>query len=90
MIANYADAHKRINKILELFVAGCATGLTLAIMYDQATIAMVWLISGVIGFAIEAWPSRSSLSDHSKACAERAASSDAAKAIRDNDERALG
>ena len=81
MIASYADAHKRINNILELFVAGCATAFTLAMIYDQATIGMVWLFSGVTGFAIEAWPIRSSLSDHSKAYAEYGATTDVGESV---------
>lgn len=81
MIASYADAHKRINNILKLFVAGCATAFTLAIMYDQATIGMVWLFSAVIGVAIEAWPTCSSRSDHSKACSEGAASADVVESV---------
>ena len=81
MIASYADAHKRINNILKLFIAGCATAFTLAMIYDQATIGMVWLFSGVTGFAIEAWPTHSSLVDHSKAHTERAASADVVESV---------
>ncbi len=76
MIASYADAHKRINNILEFFVAGCATAFTLAMMCEKSAIGMVSLFSGAIGFVIAAWPTRSSLVDHSKLCASRTVGAD--------------
>jgi hypothetical protein len=64
MIASYADANKRINKFLELFILGCASAVALATVHGHPKFAIVWLFVGLIGYAIEAWPSRSSFNDH--------------------------
>jgi hypothetical protein len=81
MIANYADAHKRINNILEFFIAGCATAFALEIVHGRAKFGIVWLLSGAIAFAIEACPTRSCLSDHSKAHVEDGAAADVVESV---------
>ncbi len=63
MIASYADAHRRINTILDFFVVGCATALALATVHGYPKFAIVWLFAGLIGYAIEASPNRSSFKD---------------------------
>lgn len=64
MIASYADANKRINKVLALFIVGCASAVALATVHGHLKFAIAWLFVGLIGYAIEAWPSRSSFNDH--------------------------
>ncbi|MGD9657927.1 MAG: hypothetical protein AB7U61_09880 [Methylocystis sp.] len=81
MIDSYAAAHKRINNILELFIALCATAFTLAMLYDQAKFGMVWFFSGMIAVVIEAWPTRSSLSGRSKPYAEYGATADVVESV---------
>lgn len=56
MIASYASAHKRINKVLELFVGGCAVVLAVAAVQGHPRLPIVCLLSGLIGHAIEVWP----------------------------------
>lgn len=63
MIASYADAHRRINKILEFFIVGSASAVAFATVHGHPQFAIVWLFVGLIGYAIEAWPSCASLSD---------------------------
>lgn len=56
MIASYANAHRRINKMLELFVVGCAVALAAAVVQGHPRLAIVCLLLGLIGHAIEVWP----------------------------------
>lgn len=60
MIASYANAHKRINNALELFVGGCAVVLAAAAIQGHPRLPLVCLLSGLIGHAIEVWPKPSS------------------------------
>lgn len=63
MIASYADANKRIDKVLEFFIVGCASAVAIATIHGHPRLAIILLFLGLIGYAIEAWPSRSSFKE---------------------------
>lgn len=87
MVASYADANKRINKMLEFFVVGCASAVAFATVHDHPKFAIIWLFAGLIGYAIEAWPIRLSFKDRPKPFSvktERAARIDAPAAVEED------
>ena len=61
MIATYSEAHRRLNRVLEIFFVGCAAGALIGIFRDDRWVATVWLAAGFATAIIRASVSRSAV-----------------------------
>ena len=61
MIATYSEAHRRLNRVLEIFFVGCAAGALIGIFRDDRWVATVCLAAGFTTAVIRASVSRSAV-----------------------------
>jgi hypothetical protein len=53
MIATYSEAHRRVNRILELFSVGCTAGFLIGVALHGWWFATVWAAAGLLAVVIE-------------------------------------